>query len=167
MSDTTFLYFAYGSNMSLRRLRHAQRAPSAHPLGTARLAAHRLVFDKHGRDGSAKADCEPTGDAAHAVLGGLFVIDAVHRTALDRVESGYTPTVVEVLADGGPVHALTYVAGDRHAGLLPFTWYLRHVLEGARELALPTTYLCAIEQIETRDDHDAARAVRELALYSS
>lgn len=166
MPDASFVYFAYGSNMSQRRLRHAERAPSAELLGRARLSAHRLVFDKHGRDGSAKADCEPTGDAAHAVLGGLFVIDAQHRAALDQVESGYTPTRVEVLAEGGPVHALTYVAGDRQAGLLPYVWYLRHVLEGARELALPTGYLRLIEQIEAREDQDIARAQRELALYT-
>jgi len=165
MIDSRFLYFAYGSNMSLRRLRHAERAPSAVLLGTASLAAYRLVFDKHGRDGSAKADCLPTGDTVDVVLGGLFVIDAAHRPALDRVESGYTPTLVEVVSAQGPLQALTYLAGDRHAGLQPYEWYLRHVVEGARELALPSPYLGLIEQVQARADEDAARAAREMALY--
>ncbi len=169
-SSGHFLYFAYGSNMSLRRLRSADRAPSAEPLGTASLAGHRLVFDKRGRDGSGKADCEPTGDPANRVHGALFRIDAAHRAALDRVEgagSGYDATQVVVLATTGPVTALTYLATDKRPGLQPFTWYLRHVIEGARELGLPADYLAGIEAVGGVRDTDADRQARESAIHAA
>jgi hypothetical protein len=47
-------YFAYGSNMSLRRLR--TRVPSAVKLGNATLFGHQLKFHKRSQDGSAKCD---------------------------------------------------------------------------------------------------------------
>jgi hypothetical protein len=74
---TTFLYFAYGSNMSAPRLR--ARTPSAEPIGAAKLPGFRLVFDKWGRDDSAKADCEHTDAPDHVVHGGLFAF--TRRTA--------------------------------------------------------------------------------------
>ncbi len=165
----SFLYFAYGSNMSLRRLRSTDRAPSATPLGAASLAGHRLVFDKRGRDGSGKADCERTGNPADRVLGGLFRIDAGQRAALDCVEgagSGYDPTQVVVVAAAGLATAMTYLATDKRPGLRPFTWYLRHVIEGAREIGLPADYLARIEAIDGIPDPDAARAAQESAIHA-
>ena len=47
-------YFAYGSNLSLARLR--ERIGIALPLGVAELPDYRLVCDKRGADGSAKAN---------------------------------------------------------------------------------------------------------------
>ena len=41
-------YFAYGSNMSVARLR--MRTPSARKVGLFRLASHDLRFHKRGAD---------------------------------------------------------------------------------------------------------------------
>lgn len=169
VSSGDFLYFAYGSNMSLRRLRSADRAPSAEPIGRASLAGYRLVFDKLGRDGSGKADCEKTGNAAERVWGGLFRVCGADRAALDRVEGagrGYEPTSVVVLADSDvPVTAITYLATDKRSGLEPYGWYLRHVIEGAMELSLPPDYVARIRTIEGIVDPDAGRYARESAIH--
>ena len=74
MSNKTFLYFAFGSNMSVLRLR--ARAPSALPVGQARVKKYRLVLDKWSRDGSAKADCGRTQNPTDKVIGGLYCVDA-------------------------------------------------------------------------------------------
>ena len=114
MSNKTFLYFAYGSNMSVPRLR--ARAPSALPVGQARVGKYRLVLDKWSRDGSAKADCERTQNPTDKVIGGLYRVDASERLALDKAEGagqGYEPVDMLVVVADGSVNVLTYLATDK------------------------------------------------------
>jgi len=169
MNSASFLYFAYGSNMSSRRLRAADRAPSAVFIETARLAGHRLVFDKIGMDGSAKADCEPSADPGDQVHGALFRIEARDRAALDRAEGlgkGYDAFEVDVAsASGVATRALTYLATLKNPALLPFDWYVRHVLLGARECGLPASYVAVIEKVPCMVDADDERRSRERARH--
>lgn len=168
MSASTFLYFAYGSNMSLRRLR--ARTPSAELIGQARVSAYRLVFDKWSRDGSGKADCFKTGDPSDQVLGALFRIHDADRRALDVAEgagAGYDAIPIVVFAAGAPHKVLTYIATDKRPGLKPYAWYLCHVLVGARELGLPEDYIAMIEGIATQADLDLDREAKELAIYGA
>jgi gamma-glutamylcyclotransferase len=150
---TTFLYFAYGSNMSAPRLR--ARTPSAEPIGAAKLPGFRLVFDKWGRDDSAKADCEHT--------------DAPDRPALDRAEGmgqGYNACEVALKTECGTVTAWTYVATDKRPGLLPYGWYLQHVLIGAKAWWLPHRYITSIASLPSVPDPDSARHAMELSIYA-
>jgi gamma-glutamylcyclotransferase len=171
MTADTFLYFAYGSNMSLRRITVATRAPSAKLLGPASIAGHRLTFDKVGADGSGKADCERTGDLTDRVHGALFVADTADLAALDHAEGttgtapGYRRTEVVVWTEGGPKKAMTYLGITKRADLLPYPWYVNHVLVGARELGLPQDYLADLGRLQTQPDSDPARVARESALY--
>src|SRR5262245_27641139 len=98
------LYFAYGSNLSSRRLE--ERVPGARARGRARLAGYRLVADKPGRDGSAKVNIAP--DPAGLVWGALFEVEASDLAHLDRHEGGYERFEVSVDAGAGPVGAVTY-----------------------------------------------------------
>lgn len=164
---TPFLYFAYGSNLSVPRLR--ARTPSAEPIGAATLPGFRLVFDKWSRDGSAKADCERTGAPSSVVHGGLFRIDAADRPALDRAEGlghGYDACEVALETERGTVTAWTYVATDKRPGLLPYSWYLQHVLVGAKTFRLPQRYIASIASLPSVDDPDAARHAMELSIYT-
>ncbi|MCF8057186.1 MAG: gamma-glutamylcyclotransferase [Desulfocapsa sp.] len=77
-------YFAYGSNMSLNRIR--QRVPSALMLGMFSLEYHELRFHKHGRDNSGKCDAYYTNDSSNTVLGVLYQIDKSGKVILDRAE---------------------------------------------------------------------------------
>ena len=54
------LYFAYGSNMFSRRLKHSTRVPSAEVVGVGSIKGYRLTFDKRSNDGSGKCDAEAT-----------------------------------------------------------------------------------------------------------
>jgi gamma-glutamylcyclotransferase (GGCT)/AIG2-like uncharacterized protein YtfP len=169
MQPDTFLYFAYGSNMSPERLRAADRTPSAELIGAARLSGYRLVFDKIGKDGSAKADCERTGAPRDVVHGALFRIAHSERPALDRAEGlgrGYDACDIDVETDAGRVSALTYLATHKDATLAPFSWYMQHVLSGARRCGLPAPYIAAIERVASVRDLDAEREARELSIYA-
>lgn len=168
MSIDTFLYFAYGSNMSIRRLR--ARTPSAELLGSAKVSGYRLVFDKWSRDGSAKADCHKTGNLTDQVLGALFRIGKNDRAALDTAEgvgNGYDAIEIVVFSAGAAHKVLTYIATDKRPGLQPYAWYIQHVLMGARELGLPADYVADIERIASQVDPLPERHVDELAIYGS
>lgn len=161
------LYFAYGSNMSVRRLQ--QRVPSARVLHVATLRGHRLVFHKAGRDGSAKCDAELTARDSDAVRGVIYRMDLRHKVLLDKAEGlgrGYEQKTVALrLIDGTESKAITYYATHIEATLRPYAWYVEHVLRGAQEHYLPAEYLAAITAVPTVDDTDPRRHACELAIY--
>lgn len=143
-----FVNFAYGSNMSSRRL--LARTPSASALGIARLAGYRLAWHKVGQDGSAKCDIVRTGTDDDHVWGVLYRIAVVDRAALDHAEGlgrGYDYRQIEVVASSGLVTAGVYVATHIDPTLRPFDWYWRHVVDGAAEHGLPHPYQQALRQV--------------------
>lgn len=158
-------YFAYGSNMSLRRL--VARVPSASRVGIATLTGFRLAFHKIGRDGSAK--CDITACADGRVYGVLFTLAASDKPRLDACEHlgrGYSVEWLEIEREhGGRITAFTYTALLRDPSLRPYRWYHRHVLEGALENRLPPAYLGQLRAVETIDDPDERRHARELSIY--
>lgn len=162
------LYFAYGSNMSLRRLR--QRAASAHPVTVATLYGHGLRFHKVGQDGSGKCDACVTGAENDTVIGVVFDIEDSDKTILDAVEGlghGYGEKTVGLLTPAGQrLQALTYYALAVDPTLRPFDWYKQHVLKGAIEAGLPREYIdSVIHAAESIDDDDRLRHAAELAIY--
>lgn len=86
MSEGTFLYFAYGSNMFTPWLCQPARCPSARALGVAELRGHELRWDKASKkDGSGKCDIPNSPNAS--VFGVLYTIAAGEKSALDRAEA--------------------------------------------------------------------------------
>ena len=160
-----FVYFAYGSNMSTRRL--CDRAPSAKPLGIGQLSEHQLVFHKIGRDGSAKCDIHETGRASDLVWGVLFEISIDERYLLDRAEGlgyGYEYKTVRVKSSETIVEAGAYYATRIDASLRPFDWYWNFVLKGAEEHGLPNSYLESLKSLSVIVDPDSERSQRNFAL---
>lgn len=98
------LYFAYGSNMSLRRIQ--ARTPSARVIDTAQLSGHEIRFHKKSwKDGSAKCDIFYTGKVQDVVFGVVFEINLVERPLLDEAEglhNGYECKTIDVeITTGG------------------------------------------------------------------
>lgn len=162
------LYFAYGSNMSGRRLE--ARVPVVRTVGVGRLDGHRLCFHKHGGDGSAKCDIVLTGVREDAVYGVVYEIETPAKLKLDRVEGlghGYAEKQVSVaVANGTELQAVTYYALKIDAMLSPYHWYKAHVLIGARENGLPDEYIRMIEAIDSRHDYRHSRWQKEMAIYT-
>ena len=67
--------------------------------------------------------------------------------------------------DLGIVSALTYRATRKDPTVAPFTWYMQHVLNGARRCGLPDAYIAGIERVAAVRDLDAGRETRELSIY--
>jgi len=169
-TNNTFVYFAYGSNMLERRLKAADRAPSARFTGTGFVTGRRLTFDKVGIDGSGKCDIEATGNAADRVYGVLFEISNEEKAALDRVEGlgkGYDEAAVRVLAMDGAYDAVTYVALMKAADLKPYDWYRAFVVAGAVEHGLPDDYVDRLRAIASWTDPDEKRRMAQEAILAS
>jgi cation transport regulator ChaC len=161
-------YFAYGSNMSLARLR--QRTPSARRVSVAFLEGHRLRFHKVSqRDGSAKCDAPQTDLPQDHVWGVVYRIAEAERPVLDCAEGlgmGYRLAWVNVrLVGGEPCRTFLYLATQVDERLLPFTWYKQHVLIGARENRLPEAYIRRIERVQACEDEDRQRHRQEMAIH--
>lgn len=172
MSETApdFLYLAYGSNMSSRRLTASGRAPSATRVTVGYVPGRRLTFDKYStRDRSGKCDCEATGDSADRVYGVVYRIAGSERAVLDAAEGlrfGYRDELVTVVAEDATHRALAYIATDKRPKLRVFDWYLEHVLRGATENGLPADYVELFGRIPTVVDADQGRAANERAIYA-
>jgi len=156
--------------MSLPRLK--QRAPGAERIGVFTLAGHSLRFHKVSRkDGSGKCDAFLTANPEDCVIGALFEISDSEKDALDIAEGlgyGYLEKKVVVRdASGCSFEAVTYYATETDPSLLPYTWYLHHVVYGAKETGVPPSYLAALEAVTSQEDTDKERDARERAIYRS
>ncbi len=161
-------YFAYGSNMSIPRLR--DRVSIAGNLGVYKLHGYKLKFHKISQDGSGKCDALRTGLENDFILGIVFEIDEKGKPELDRVEGlnhGYKEETVEVksINDSSLLEVVIYIATNVYPNLLPYEWYKHHVLIGAREAGFPEEYLQAIEEVTAIEDLDEDRKARELSIY--
>ncbi|MCP4125949.1 MAG: gamma-glutamylcyclotransferase [Gammaproteobacteria bacterium] len=161
------LYFSYGSNMSIRRLR--QRVPSARFVAVATLHSHELRCHKVSRDGSGKCDAFETGHNGHRVIGVVFAIPRSEKPELDRKEGlgrGYAEKMVQlVTADDDCLEAVTYYATVTDGAIRPYHWYKQHVLIGAAEYGLPLDYIEDFTKIESVADPEPGRHVREMEIY--
>ena len=160
-------YFAFGSNLSSRRL--LQRLPGAEFHCVATLAGHRLWWRGNARGQSGKCDLAVSDDTEHLVHGVVYRVTPEDRATLDEIECrgyGYERRDIRVAAPGGDrLEAFAYYAIGAGRPQPPFHWYKEHVLRGALEHGLPGAYVEAIRATPSIDDPDADRQRRELAIY--
>ncbi len=159
----TLLYFAYGSNLCLRRLR--ERVPGARLADTGRLHGFELRWNKRSVDASGKCNATKCLEGA-GVLGALIQLPADQRIALDRIEEGYENIAVAIESRGERVPAFTYTAHSTMVDddLRPYTWYHDLVVAGAASLDLPAGYIASLRKVEPIPDPDRRRA-RENRAY--
>lgn len=160
-------YFAFGSNLSSRRL--LQRIPEASVHCVATLNRHRLCWRKNDRGQSGKCDIEFTGNIDDIVYGIIYLMTDDQKRVLDAYETagfGYDHKHIEVItADGDIVEAFTYYALDIDHLQQPYHWYKEHVLRGALEHDFPPHYVEHIRATPSIDDHDPERHQREMSIY--
>lgn len=166
---SAFINFAYGSNMSTRRL--CERVPSARVIGVGVLKGHKLCWHKVSKkDGSGKCDAALTDAAGSEIHGVLYEIALAEKSKLDRAEglgAGYDEKDVVVECQGRPLTARMYYATNTDPSLKPWSWYKAHVMAGAREHGLPAAYVAVIEGTEAAQDPDATRHAKQMALVPS
>lgn len=154
--------------MSISRL--TARVPSAVSLGHHVLWEHDLRFHKVSSDGSGKCDAFHSGCETDTVHGVLFEICPSEKPGLDSVEGlgfGYDEKIVAVISRSGAlIESFTYVATHIEENLTPYSWYLNHVLVGAREAFLPEPYIQSrIRSVQSREDSDRERDAQQRAIH--
>lgn len=134
------LHFAYGSNMHRGVMR--RHAPTAVPLGMARLADYRFVITSDGYASVAPA-------RTRSVYGVLWRLAPRDRVTLDLWENiaaeQYRAEILPVLQAGRRRPALVYVARRRPLGR-PKAGYMEIVADAARALELPEDYIAGLEE---------------------
>ncbi len=161
-------YFAYGSNMSLKRIH--SRIANAKVFGVYLLKGYDLRFHMVGQDASAKCDAYKTNNPLDIIEGVVFEIDSNSLLKLDKIEgvgNGYDRVAVNVVgADGDVIVAMMYVAKKIDESLLPYDWYKKHVVEGAKSAGLSASYIAAIDKVAVVTDPDKNRSNMEVKIYS-
>jgi gamma-glutamylcyclotransferase len=152
------LYFAYGSNLCVSRLRARVFSASFEACGT--VGGHELTWHKRSVDGSGK--CSIARSRVSAVHGAVFQIPKGEKEILDQVEGlgqGYDEITVSVRTEEKLIEAVTYVAAESHIDddLRPYSWYRDLVVAGAGTLGLPAEYVAVLRTVEALDDPDRER----------
>ncbi len=160
----TINYFAYGSNMSSRRLK--ERCPSVKFKCVGYVKDYELKFNKKSKDNSGKANL--VKQPGKEVWGVVFSISKQGLPFLDEAEGGYKRKCVEVFLKGNRVEkCYAYLATKNlDDNLLPYDWYLQHCLKGAQEHKLPDEHIKFLESFQSMPDSDQNRANRERKLYT-
>ena len=145
------LYFAYGSNMSSKRLR--SRVTSAELIDPAFLKDVRMLTNKRSKDGSGKANLvESPGDVTWGVL---YEIDVQDLDTLDKVESEYDRVTLKVWKpDGNVVKAVMYISTNLTDDPRAYEWYKEFILAGAKESNLPKDYIAYLEGLPSKSKEE-------------
>jgi hypothetical protein len=133
-------YFAFGSNMSSRRL--VARVGTIVVVGRAVLPNYRHRFSKRGSDGTGKGNIEPgSGASVHGVL---YRLTLGQIEVLTRYEDGYRRRPVQVRTSASLESAWTFIASAPERCIAPAPLYIEHYWAGIREHGIPVSYMNAI-----------------------
>ena len=152
--------FAYGSNMSLKRLK--ARVPSATKVTNGYIEGFELKCIKQSIDGSGKATIIKTNNIKDKVWGVIFEISENEKPTLDKYEglnNGYHESNIEVKIFNDFCSAQIYIADDNAINdeRNPYEWYKAFILSGARENNLPENYVKKLENIYSINDTNDLR----------
>lgn len=167
MSDDSFHYLAYGSN--LHPLRLSDRVGPVECLGRVCLPGWRLCFDKRGSDGSAKANLRAAPDSPCQAWGAIFRLRRQQYATLDRFEGcgrGYETFWLDLKVADEETPVLTYLTPShwQTGNSKPYHWYLELVLAGARFHGFPSDMLEQLGRIESIADPNAERSKGQMRL---
>ncbi|ADB57363.1 gamma-glutamylcyclotransferase family protein [Archaeoglobus profundus] len=134
------LLFVYGTLMDIekaskilkRRVKTAKKAF---------LPNYRIAFNVPSLYGTGNPNIEEGGDG---VWGVVYEVDEKTLELLDKVSPRYERIEVEVIVDGKPVKAWTYV-GKTKAEVKPDKSCVERVIRGARTHGLPEDYVKMLE----------------------
>ena len=134
VNQRTSLYWAYGSNLNHRQMRH--RCPRARPFGPLYLQG-RLAFRYY-------ADVETSDDKEDVVAGGLWRITPECEETLDRYEgvsTGHYEKRYLLLEIDGARHKVLYYRMIDPGVMPPEVNYLRGIREGYKDFGLDVRLL--------------------------
>ncbi len=136
------LLFAYGTLMDIEKAGRILKSR----IKTARkafLPNYELVFNVESTFGTGNPNVREGGDG---VWGVVYEVDEKIVRKLDETSPEYRRVEVDVLIDGKPVKAWTYV-GKKTANVPPDRSCIERVIRGARAHGLPEDYIKKLEEL--------------------
>jgi hypothetical protein len=144
------------------------RVPSLEFVDLGVLDKFQLMFNKLSQDGSSKGNIERAADGR--VVGVVYSLESGDLDALNRAEGlnhGYVNRtdwkVTHLNGEDWDERVFVYVAEGRYIvpDLLPYGWYMRHIIEGAHHHALPLPYIRELISRPAAEDPDTLRNAAE------
>jgi len=134
------LLFAYGTIMDVEKAGRILKK-NVKTAKKAFLPNYRIAFNVPSSYGTGNPNIEEGGEG---VWGVVYEVDEKILNLLDRVSPRYKRIEVEVIVDGKPVKAWTYV-GRIKANVKPDKSCVERVIKGARTHGLPEEYVKMLE----------------------
>ncbi|KAK2903675.1 hypothetical protein QQF64_009147 [Cirrhinus molitorella] len=163
---STFLYFAYGSNLLKERLQ--LKNPSATIHCVAKLKDYKLVFGNHKGLASQRwhggvATIEHSlGDEVWGVVWKMNISDLESLDRQENVKMGtYSPVEVNVSTSGQDLSCRTYIMNSCIYAP-PSPQYLKVIVMGAEQNGLPEDYQEKLRSIETNKYEGPLPVMEEL-----
>ncbi|XP_067303997.1 gamma-glutamylcyclotransferase [Pseudorasbora parva] len=152
-NGSTFLYFAYGSNLLKERLQ--LKNPSATIHCVAKLKDYKLVFGNHKGvasqrwQGGVATIEQSSGDEVWGVVWRMNMSDLESLDRQENVKMGtYSPMEVSVSTNDQDLHCRTYIMNSC-VYAPPSPQYLQVIVMGAEQNGLPEDYQEKLKSIET------------------
>ncbi|XP_073704114.1 gamma-glutamylcyclotransferase [Garra rufa] len=165
-NGSTFLYFAYGSNLLKERLQ--LKNPSATVYCVAKLKDYKLVFGNHKGLASQRwhggvATIEHSqGDEVWGVVWRMNMSDLESLDRQENVKMGtYSPVEVDVYTSGQNLSCRTYIMNSCIYAP-PSPQYLQVIVMGAEQNGLPEDYQDKLRSIETNKFEGPLPVMEEL-----
>ena len=141
-------YFAYGTLLDENAMRGI--APSVKSLGILRLKDYRMGFGQCARPGATGCMLEPDpGATMYGVLYDLSQedMDKLDGAAVSGTEMRVHVPVTLIDDDGNEVSSVTYTIPGNPPQISPSDDYVRPILNGPSDLALPEPYVQHMKQL--------------------
>lgn len=142
------LYLAYGSNINLEQMK--QRCPSAKVVGMRKIFGMKLVFNKIGVDGTAKANVINHDSLLYGVL---YDISEKDLAVLDKFE-GFPEHYKRyaITTTGGKETFFIYVAHRNMTSnhIRPSKEYKDIVVQGMHDAGFPEHYIKKVRNMKTQ-----------------
>lgn len=135
-------YFAYGSNMSLKRIN--KRISSVDLVGVGKLKDYEFICNKRSIDGSAKANIE--FNQGSYVWGVIFELNKSELYLLDKIEGGYKRKEVTIKMSNDKISVYTYISENIKEDMRVLQDYKDIIIKGAKENDLPKKYINKLER---------------------
>lgn len=139
-------YFAYCTLLDESEMQRF--VPTAHRGAVGTITGHRVVFERHGPD-LETGGCNLSASEGATIYGVLYDLtddEFAQLDAISGVDRGlYERFAVRVATDTGEVDAETYVIPNPGGAFRPTDAYVRPILAGARDLALPADYVATLD----------------------
>ncbi|XP_026139177.1 gamma-glutamylcyclotransferase [Carassius auratus] len=166
LNGSTFLYFAYGSNLLKERLQ--LKNPSATIHCVAKLKDYKLVFGNHKglasqrwQGGVATIEHSP-GDEVWGVVWRMNMTDLESLDRQENVKMGtYSPVEVNVSSIKDDFSCRTYIMNSC-VYAPPSPQYLQVIMMGAKQNGLPEDYQEKLRSIETNKYEGPLPVMEEL-----